>query len=81
MLWLYILLDGGFNMTRLMLLSLLAIGLSGLAIAGGGNDQGGNNNNQGQNNQGQNVPEPSQIIGALVVVGGSALAIRGRRKK
>ena len=66
-------------MTRLILLGFLAMGLAGFAIgqnSQGGNGQGGNNNNQGQS-----VPEPSQIIGALVVLGGSALAIRVRRNK
>lgn len=65
-------------MSRLLLLGFLLLGLAGLVVA---DNQDGNS--QGQNNQGGdpvNMPEPSQAVGAIALLGGTALIVRTRLK-
>lgn len=65
-------------MLRLLLLGVLSFGLLGVAVA---DDEGGNS--QGQNDQGDPVrmPEPSQAVSAIALLGGTALVLRTRLKK
>ena len=58
-------------MTRLLLLGTLVFGLmAGIAV---GKDK--------DKQDPDPVPEPSQVVSALTLLGGSALILRGRRKK
>ena len=70
-------------MTRILMLGVLSLGLTCLAVGHDRDEKGQHDrgwNDKGGGGDPVSVPEPSQVVSAVALLGGSALVLRRRRK-